>query len=154
MGIKSYILTIVSTVLFSALTESLMPDGKMKKHISLVVGLVILVAITKPLLNIQKFLVEDITYKLEISVDETSSLINEKIMNAQYKAIDDTFEKSLSASLENSVLKSLGTEREIEAEAHNGQITKIVVHGGIDDQVKKHIKQNFGLDCEFTDDGG
>lgn len=154
MGIKSYILTIVSTVLFSSLTESLMPDGKMKKHISLVVGLVIMVAITKPLLNIQKFLVEDITYKLEISAGETSSLINEKITNAQYKAIDDTFEKSLSDSLESSVLKSLGIEKEIEAEAHNGQITRIVVHGEESEQVKMYIKQNFGLDCEFTDDGG
>lgn len=154
MGIKSYILTIVSTVILSALTESLMPDSKMKKHISLVVGLVMVVAITKPILNIRKYLVEDITYKLEVAVDETSSMINEKITNAQYKAIDSTFEKSLSDSLENSVTKSLGLEKEIEAEAHNGQITKIVVHGEVDNQVKTHIKQNFGLDCEFTDDGG
>ena len=154
MEIKSYILTIVSTVILSALTESLMPDGKMKKHISLVVGLVILVAITKPIMNIRKYLVEDITYKLEIAVDETSSLINQKITNAQYKAIDSTFENSLSDSLESSVAKTLGVEREIEAEAHNGQITKILVHGMADNQIKTYIKQNFGLECEFTDDGG
>ena len=56
MWIKSYVITIILVVLMSILTESLMPDTEMKKHISLVSGLVILFAIAKPIISIPDIL--------------------------------------------------------------------------------------------------
>lgn len=149
--IKSYILTIAATVLFCAIAESLMPDGNIKKHISLVVGLVILYAIANPLIDIPKFLIDGIKIELSESSDMSSEKINSEIEKTSFEIIDNSFSEALENAIENSIENNFGVKKSVNVKSQNGEIVSTIIQGERNQNIESFIRQNFGLNCAFSD---
>ncbi len=154
MWIKGYILTIALVVLLSALAEALMPDSNMKKHISLVTGLIMLLAIAKPVISLPRFSLDDILFTLEDKVAVSGADISKSIVSAQLQAADTGFEEALSKAISNSIFDSLGIKCNVKAVAKEGSVSQIKLDCRESEEIREHIKQNYGLECVFERDGG
>lgn len=149
--IKNYILTIAATVLFCAVAENLMPEGNIKKHISLVVGLVILLAIANPLIKVPKFLIEGIEIELDEKAETSSKIIKDDIEKTSIKIIDNSFSNALETSIENSIENNFGVKKSVSIKTENGEIVSTVIQGEKNQNIEHFIRQNFGLICTFID---
>ena len=149
MWIKTYIMTIITVVLLSSITEALMPETDMKKHLSLVVGLVVLFAMAKPLISIPRFAVEDMIFRIEEDVSSSSKKINEKIEEAQINIVNNQFSRSLSETISKSVYSSCGIKCNVDVSINNGTIEKVFIDDYENDVIKNFIKNNYGLECTF-----
>ena len=149
--IKNYILTIAATVLFCAIAENLMPDGNIKKHISLVVGLVILYAIANPLIDMPEFLIDGIKIELNESSDISSKKINSEIERTSFEIIDNSFSEALENAIENSIENNFGVKKSVNVNSQNGEIVSTVIQGERNQNIESFIRQNFGLNCTFSD---
>lgn len=149
MWIKTYIMTIVTVVLLSAITEALMPETDMKKHLSLVVGLVVLFAMAKPLVSIPRFAVEDMIFRVEEDVSISSKSINKKIEDAQIVVVDNQFSKSLSDTISHSIYSSCAIKCNVEVLIDNGIIEGVIIDAHENEDIRKFVKKNYGLECTF-----
>lgn len=149
MWIKTYIMTIITVVLLSAITEALMPETDMKKHLSLVVGLVVLFAMAKPLISVPHFVVEDMIFRIEEDVSASSKKINKKIEESQINVIDNQFSKSLSETISHSIYSTCGIKCNVDVSINNGIIEKVVIDAEENENIRSFIKKNYGLECAF-----
>lgn len=154
MWFKTYILTIISVVLLSAIAESLMPETQMKKHISLVAGLIVLLAIAKPIVSIPKLSVDDIFFRLEDWTTVSSQEISKKITEAQYQTVDNTFGSALSDTITESINDSCNIKCRAEAVIDNGMVKYVRLNCMENSEIKNFVKQTYGLECVFEKDGG
>lgn len=154
MWIKSYIMTIVAVVLLSAVAEALMPETEMKKHISLVVGLLILFAIAKPIISISEFSTDNMFLKLDTEVSTSAKRISEKIENVQFEVVDTTFSDSLSQAIAKSINTNYGVKSNVEAVIKNGTVKNIKIDSEPNDDIRQFIRNTYGLECVFERDGG
>lgn len=154
MWIKNYILTIISVVLLSTIIETLIPDTSMKKHISLVAGLIVLFAIAKPIVSIQRLPMEDVIFHLEDLSKSTSEELYNRISQSQNIIIDNTFSEALSGTISNAIKSTFGLECDTEAVVDNGTVKYVKFDCTENSKVEKFIKQTYGLECIFEKDGG
>ena len=152
MWIKSYVITIILVVLMSILTESLMPDTEMKKHISLVSGLVILFAIAKPIISIPDILSENSGFnfiKNEEFFDQDKNTLVEKVVNLR----DDTVQSGFKNKLNDVVSKDLYSKFELSVKTEiveNENKIFLKIYEEENDDVKNYIENTYGIRCFFT----
>ena len=128
-----------------------MPDGNIKKHISLVVGLVILYAIANPLIDIPKFLIDGIKIELIENSDMSSEKINSEIEKTSFEIIDHSFSEALENAIENSIENNFGVKKSVNVKSQNGEIVSTIIQGERNQNIESFIRQNFGLNCAFSD---
>lgn len=154
MWIKNYILTIISVVLLSTIIETLMPDTSMKKHISLVAGLIVLFAIAKPIVSIHRLPMEDVIFRLDDLSKSTSKELYNRISQSQNVIIDNTFAGALSGTISNAIKSTFGIECNTKAVVDNGTVKYVKFNCKENSEVQKFIKQMYGLECIFEKDDG
>ena len=151
MWIKTYILTIIVVVLLSHLADSLMPDNNMKKHISLVCGLIVLLTIAKPFVALPKTLTTN--FDLSDSRGSLSSIeLSEKLICDMESTIDSEFctnlNKTINDDLQNRYNRSFKTKT-IKAD----KTFYLKIYEKEDIGVKNYIETTYGIMCEFTEGG-
>ncbi len=151
MWIKQYILTITSVVVFSAMAEALMPENTMKKHISLVAGLLVLLAISKPIINMTKL--KPIDLNLNFDIESESGDILNKLERTQSNEIENTFEASLSSSIEKELSDKFGVSLKVNVVKSKDNTVEIKLYGAENEQLRKHIKYVYGLESTFEKGG-
>jgi len=154
MWIKTYILTIATVVLFSVFAESLMPDSKMKKHISLVAGLIILFAIAKPLISVNKFSLTDVFSDFSEDVDVSGEALSKKINNAQTMSVNSDFAKRLSSEISSKIENTMSIKCKVEVIIEENKVKLVKIHSLENSQIKKLVVDTYGLVCVFEGDGG
>ncbi len=152
MWIKNYIMTIISVVLISGISESLMPNTNMKKHISLVVGLIILFAIVKPIISIPNITIDNMLLRLEDDATVSSEMINKKIEKFQYEIIDNEFSSSVSNTISNAIYSYCGVKCKVKTLSNNGIIDSIIINAPENENIKEFVKNTYGLECKFKKD--
>jgi len=101
--IRDWILNIVTLVLFIVLVEMLVPTGKMKKYVSLITGIVLVIAIISPFLEIfgSKFELTDLQTANSNFLDRKEIEKDGKILEEeQMKQITDVYRKKLISQIE------------------------------------------------------
>ena len=150
MWIKNYILTIVAIILISVIAESLMPETKTKKHISLVAGLMIIFAIAKPILSVPRLNFENIEDFLNEEGISSSQEISTKIAEARVKEVDNVFKTALCESISENLYKNFGEKYDVEAVVLEGTVEYIQLGCVTDEQIESYIKDTYGVKCVFV----
>ncbi len=101
--LKDWVLNIVTITVFIMLIEILVPSGKMKKAVSLVTGLVLVIALINPVLglvkkgiNLKEFQIAGSNY-----IDKREIMINSEVLKEnQIKQITNVYRKKVINQLE------------------------------------------------------
>lgn len=89
-NINNFTVTIICTVMMSMLIKMIIPDGKNKKYLLFVCGLITTLVIFEPLLRFMNIDVNEVLAKNELEYKEL------KVDDSLYKeAINDSYEKTL-----------------------------------------------------------
>lgn len=150
MWIKSYVSTIILVVLLSLIAESVMPDTAMKKHVSLISGLVILLAIARPIISIPSILVENTRFDFiddSFILDESS--LSEKIVNIRDSAVQSGFKSTLNDLISQDLYKNFRLKVKTEI-FENGEDVYLKIYDKEISDVRKHIENTYGIRCIFT----
>lgn len=147
MWIKSYIFAIAVTVVFSAFAETLMPETEMKKHISLVIGIIILIVIARPVLSIPVFDAKIID--LSESVSTTSAEISEKLSDAQRKEIEIGFNQKLNNTIEKDIYNNFSVNCRVNIVSKDENIDYVYIEATENDDIRKLVEETYGLKCVF-----
>lgn len=151
MWIKTYILTIITVVIFSSMAENIMPDTNMKKHISLAVGILVLLAIAKPIVSISQFSFDNIILNSD-KVITTSEELSKKIYNEQSIDIQTSFENKTSEVITSDVNDFFKTKYNVDINVHdNRTVAKINCEPNI--EIEKYIEDKYGFKCVFNKGG-
>lgn len=151
MWIKSYISAIAVTVIFSAFAESLMPETEMKKHISLVVGIIILIVISKPVLSIPVFNENILDFAESASI--ASVEISERLNNTQSDEIRSVFIEKLDNNIEKDIYNKFSVKCNVNIAFKNQDIEYVYVETAENEGIRKHIEEIYGFKCVFEKDG-
>lgn len=82
--VRNWIITIVSVIIFVTFIEIIIPDGKSKKYINVVIGLLIIVVILSPLLHIFREGINLSDTVVQASNDLESFTTKSRVENIQY----------------------------------------------------------------------
>lgn len=154
MDIKSYILTIVSVVVFSVFAEAIMPEGTTKKQITLVVGVVILITISKPVLKITTDLSSYQNFSGNYS--QSTSVVNDlgdRLESAVTGSIYTDFKIKLNRLIEEEIKNRFLISCSAEATIENGMISYMKIFTDENEEIKTYIERNFGIKCVFEKGG-
>lgn len=151
MEIKKYIITIAATVIIASMAEVLMPEGSFKKHISLVTGLFVLFVMAKPIQLITSLPNIDVENFFDVDTESSSAVISEKLNVAQQEEINTKFEKSVSSSISEKIKDTNNVSCEVQVCFENGIINHVTVFTAENDEIRKTIKDIYGLECDFKE---
>lgn len=76
--LREWLLGITAAAMLLALTESLAPDGTVKRMVSLAGGLILVIAAVSPITKLDESTLSDLTRKFEAEVDSGSRELEEK----------------------------------------------------------------------------
>lgn len=96
---KEYISTIIYISIFSIILELILPNNKLKKYITSLIGLLVVIVISNPVINFLKN--EDVILALSTAIDEIS------MPNEKFKSYD--FSKDRNRIISGSVKEKLET---------------------------------------------
>lgn len=143
--IKVWIVNIVTVIIFISFLEILMPDGKMKKYLNLILGFVVMLAILNPvmgLLNSNSYL-EDEFFKISndlireeyiFSAKNIESVQQEQLLTLYKSKIIDDIKQRVESKYSVNVL-SIDIDLENKNKENIGEINSI----------KLAIKENEGV---------
>lgn len=109
--IKSWIVQIITLVMFIVLLEILVPSGKIRKFINLVSGFILIIAIVNPFLHFFKNGIDlkEFQYKDANFIDQREIETNSKIFeDQQMKQITEVYKKKVAAQIEKAVKEIKG----------------------------------------------
>ncbi len=154
MDIKSYILTIVSVVVFSVFAEAIMPEGTTRKQITLVVGVVILITISKPVL---KFTADLSSYKnFSGNSSQSTSVVNDlgdRLESAVAGSVYTDFKIKLSRRIEEEVKNRFLISCSADVTIENGMVSYVKIFTDENEEIKTYIERNFAIKCMFEKGG-
>lgn len=153
MQIKSYIVTIISVVLMSFVAEGIMPDGNMKKHITLVMGIVILIAVSKPVIDFTGGLFKNGIDLEFYRSDDVSYDLTQKLENAVTEKVYNSFQTKLNNMAEEEIYSELGVNCKVETILDGNTVKYIRVHGKQSIAIENYIEKRFGIKCKFDEVG-
>ena len=113
---KEYISTIIYIAIFSIILELILPNNKLKKYITSLIGLLVVLVISNPVINFLKN--EDVVLAISTAIDELT------INNEEIKAYD--FSKERDRIINSSVKEKL--EQEIK-QACDKELSKYKING-------------------------
>lgn len=149
MWIKNYILTIIIAILFSSFVETLMPSSNMKKHISLISGIIMILVIIKPIIKLPEYMLSELSFRLEYNADNYSEALKEKLNASQEKIIIDDFETALVCRIQKDLKMHFGKKYEIVISTNAQMVEGIILHGEKNDDIIAYIKSTYGIECVF-----
>lgn len=109
---NGFIISIVSTVLLVVMLEMLAPQGKIKKYIDLISGLIIIIVLINPILTILKKGINVTELPIFQSTPDLKMPNKNDIVrrNAkQQKAIINTYKKNMSKDIEAAIYEIIGS---------------------------------------------
>lgn len=138
--IKAYFLNIISVILFTVLVEIIMPNSSFKGYIKLVLGLLVILAVVKPITNLTGFNVDSFVDTDELYVTSTQI---EEVQNVQ---INTVFCNNLENAIETDVKSKFNEDVEVSVEADANEIRNITVTSVTDDKkynIEKYIFETY-----------
>lgn len=138
--IKSYFLNIIAVILFTVLVEILMPNNSFRGYIKLVLGLLVVLAVIKPITNITGLDIE--TYIPEEAYTVSSSDVDE-VQNDQ---INSVFLEQLENHIVADVKNKFNTEISVCIDGDVNELRKIIVSGNsVSNEIILHISKTYGV---------
>ncbi len=111
--LKSWVLNIVTLVVFILLLEIMIPSGKVRKFVNLLTGLILIMALISPVLDflgrgldLKEFQIADTRFLDRKEIERKSSLLKEE----QMKQTTELYRKKLIRQIEESIGKIDGVE--------------------------------------------
>ncbi|QXM06017.1 stage III sporulation protein AF [Crassaminicella indica] len=111
--LKSWILNIVTVVIFISIMEFILPNSSMKKYIKMIVGLLVMLVIINPILE---FMHERV--QLEEDIFKTSSAINKRELALNLDQFKGTQQKQIIAIYKNNIEKHIKDQIEFNNKVH------------------------------------
>lgn len=99
--LKNFCITVVSAILISVSTELLLPDGEIKKYARLVVGLIVIIVIMRPLVNLRNWDLQKQEYILATKNIECDTSGFEEMRKNQVRHL---FSKRLASSIKEDLI--------------------------------------------------
>lgn len=132
-GIVSWIETIIAVMLFTILIELILPDGKTKKYVQLVTGLLITVAIINPLINVvqgktdfNSLVTKNTNYLSFKEIEANTMIINQKQDNLIYESYKENIKQDIIKEVNKNKYDVVDIYIEINSDKNNfGIITKL-----------------------------
>lgn len=149
MWIKNYVLTLISIVIFSSFVEILMPSSNMKKHISLISGIVMIIAISKPIIKFPTHILSEMSFQLEYSQEESPANLSDKLAEVQNELIEDDFSNEIISAVQYDINTKFKKNYDIGVLIENGTVKCVILHGEEHEKIAKYIKQTYGFECMF-----
>lgn len=153
MWIKEYVLTIAVTVLFSVLAESVMPETKMKKHISLVAGVIILLVIARPVLSVAENFERFFSAEGEDAEITSSPEIGSRLENAYSSEIQADFFEKTGEAIGKDIENSLYVKCRIRLEQKPDGALCVYADTTRNESIEKLIRDRYGFECYFAKGG-
>ncbi len=138
--IKAYFLNIISVILFTVLVEILMPNSSFKGYIKLVLGLLVILAVVKPITNLTGFNIDSL-----VDTDQ-SYVTSTQIEEVQNRQINTVFCDNLENAIETDVKERFNEDVEVSVEADINEIKNIDITGISDErkyEIEKYILETF-----------
>ncbi len=154
--IKEWIWQIVGIIILSAICDMIMPRGEMKKYVRLVFGLVLVVAVIRPVISVTDLSVAEFKgSEIQRGAAELKSQLDER---EQFNVVR-LYKEKLCENIKNELALSneIQTEIKVEIEDKNekdfGTIKNVTVilHTNMPiqtDGIKKTIDREFGVKAE------
>lgn len=112
--LKSWVLNIVTLVIFIVLLEILVPNGKIRKFVHLISGFILIIAIINPLLNainrkidLEDFILADSNWIDRQEIQNNSRMLEE----AQMKQVTEVYRKKIIRQIEDRAKEASGLEK-------------------------------------------
>jgi len=116
-------MSIVGAVAFAAFAEMLMPSGDIKKYVSLVLGIILVLIMIKPLIKLKDIAVRGANLPA-VNVQVAS------LDTGQDDLIIRSYQKQLEYTVESRILAAVGERYEAKVEVgEDGEIEHITVYG-------------------------
>ncbi len=153
--LREWIWQIAGIIILSAVCDMIMPSGEMKKYVRLVMGLVLVVAVIRPVINIPEItLAEMERSETQRNAAELKNRLTEKeqfnVIKIYKEKVCQNIENTL--RLPSNVTADVKVEVEAENEKEFGNITGITVLvysdekiEDINNAVKNTITEEFGV---------
>ena len=151
---RDYLVSFAMTSLFVALASVLSPDGKIKRSVSLALSVILISALTLPLVSTLGSL-DDVNYNLHIDFDESQ---NGEIVNEDFES---TTERAINEGLRKAVCERFDIEKDcVSVEARIDIIGSELVFSRVEiylsgtgvlsdlPRIKKYIEGSLGTECE------
>ncbi len=146
-------MSIAGLVALSAVCDTVMPDGEMKKYIKPILGFILIITIIRP---ISGGLFENLSFELPADYNEISIQARQVEMMGVKEIYEEKLEKKAEEYLKNGF--NLDTSVEICAsdnEENFGEITKIRIGtGNVPPDIIQKLATEFGVKPEIVEQGG
>ena len=140
--LKEYASNIIIISMLSTVFQILLPEGKQKKYVTLVIGLVVMLVVMKPLeviTDLKDNFIEIPSFEIEIQND-----------NLEMDLVADKFEKDMAVTIKEKVKEDTGenidclvkTERNEEGQITEIDEVKIMPYA---DNLVNYISEEFGI---------
>lgn len=144
--ISDYVLNIVLVIILNVLVESIMPSGSFKKYLKTFMGLVVIIMLAKPLLELTDF---DLELEKYIVSNSFSYEDDEELSDYFENAVDLEFEKNLSDAIKKDIKEKFIADADVFIKCENGEIKSVKLkceeESFID--IKSFIDKKYGSDC-------
>lgn len=128
-SISDFCMTIICTIMMVIILEMIMPEGKSKKYVNFVCGIVVTLVLIEPLTNF-----------MDINVDEVLANVTSDYEKVKYDA--SAYENSVKKSYEQTLINDVI----IRLKENGYNVTNVKVE--YDEETLKPIKMYMDLECE------
>lgn len=152
--LREWIMYLAGLVMLFAVLETVLPDGDMKKCVRLVMGLVLIIAVTKPIVN---FSADKIDFAESAVRRETAAELKNRMSEKERICVMRIYREKLGENIKNEIAEDCGGRVEVKTEVEDtdaerfGEISGVTVIIYSDtvtdsDKVRQTISRKFGVD--------
>ncbi len=154
-AIKEWSLHLAGIIIFGSVCEMILPSGSLKKYVNIVLGIILILAMTQPLSRLLGFNTSEIVDEIDrhnayVSHSQMDDIQKEQIINLYCKNLNVDIEKTIQNVNENHNIK-VNTEVEQDNIESFGEISCINIEAEITDdeekeEILKIIRERYGVD--------
>lgn len=149
MWIKNYILTLIILVLLTSFVEALMPNSSMKKHVSLMAGIVMILLIINPVIKLPDYLINKISFQLQYNQNTPDNNLSDKIVESHNELILSDFSINISGVIEKDISSQFDKLYKVDVLTQDNAITGVVLYGEEDVHIAEYIRKTYGFESTF-----
>lgn len=154
-AIKEWSLHLAGIIIFGSVCEMILPSGSIKKYVNIVLGIILILAMTQPLSRLLGFNPSEIVDEIDrhnayVSHSQMDDIQKEQIINLYCKNLNTDIEKTIQNVNEN---RSITVKTEVEQDNIEsfGEISCINIEAEITgdeekEQILKIIRERYGVD--------
>ena len=154
-AIKEWSLHLAGIIIFGSVCEMILPSGSLKKYVNIVLGIILILAMTQPLSRLLGFNTSEIVDEIDrhnayVSHSQMDDIQKEQIINLYCKNLNADIEKTIQNVNENHNIK-VNTEVEQDNIESFGEISCINIEAEITgdeekEEILKIIRERYGVD--------